>query len=214
MAKSRPTAPPPSAPPAGGETFVFDVVQADVALAELGKLEALAKSVKAELDGAINAAKKDAAAKLICTVRGQRVAVTDRREALEAALKAYVTAHREELFAKGLKSREMTYGVVGFRQSPAKLAPVDGQTEDEILKTLRDQVIVKLNAALDTIKLGGVPASTVLTVDVALDKAGLFAAHNKSRVTIEQLKSLGLRVVAAEDQFFAKPTTVALKEAS
>lgn len=213
MAKSRPAAPPPSAPPAGGETFVFSVDQVDATLAELGRLESLTKSVKAELDGAINAAKRDATAKLICTVRGQRVAVPDRRDALEAALKAYVTAHRDELFSKGLKSREMTYGVVGFRQSPARLA-VEGQTEDEILKTLRDQVIAKLNAALDTITLGGVPASTVLTVDVALDKAGLFAAHNKSRVTLEQLQSLGMRVVAAEDQFFAKPTAVVLKEAS
>ncbi len=211
MAKSRPST---SAPPAGGETFVFDVVQADVALAELGKLDALAKSVKAELDGAINAAKKDAAAKLFCIVRGQRVAITDRREALEAALKAYVTAHREELFAKGLKSREMTYGTLGFRQSPARLVAGEGRTEEEIAKSLRDQVITHLNAALDKLTLGGVPASTVLTIDVALDKAGLFAAHNKSRVTIEQLQSLGLRVVAAEDQFFAKPTAVILKEAS
>jgi len=181
------------------------IEEAEDALRLLGEFDALEASVKADCAKAIAAAKADAAAKLVHITAAGPVPLGDARAELESRLEKYASAHRAKLFPEK-KSRSLWNGIIGFRLSKPAIAPIDGE-EADVLQTLRDAVMPALNAALNKVKLAKkLPASSVLTVDVALNKAGLLQGVDQSRVNALQLETLGLQIVPAEDRFFATPS--------
>ncbi len=101
---------------------------ADAALLELAKIDREVQLLELAMNEEIASAKAKADA--------QAAPLRERRALLEAALSAFATASKDELFKKK-KSRALLHGVLGFRAS-SKLTTLAGFSWAKVLVAIQD----------------------------------------------------------------------------
>lgn len=137
--------------------------QVDECLKIMGDAENQITVIEAEMNAAIAAAKKEAEEKA--------AQYKEMIKQNEGKIKEYTTINKEEL--KG-KSRQLTFGTVGFRQSTKLLLPSD--TAEVILKLrangMADCINVKETINKDTVK--SYPEADILNIGGYLQKTDTF----------------------------------------
>lgn len=107
---------------------IADLKQAEAALGELARLERELTAVECALNEGIDRLKAEAAA--------AAKPLGARRKELEAALATFAQLNKSELFGRR-KSRELAFGVIGFRRS-TKLVTRPRLTLALVLEKLRE----------------------------------------------------------------------------
>lgn len=152
-----------------------DLKEADAALAELAGIKREIATVEGVMNDAIDAIKAEAKAKTS--------PLTDRVKDLEAALANFATVRKGELFQRK-KSLDMTFGVLGFRQS-SKLKTLVKWTWKLVLERLQS-----LAAGPE-----GTPYREAIRTRIEVDKEAMRDWPE------ERLAAVGVHKVA-EDEFY------------
>jgi phage host-nuclease inhibitor protein Gam len=106
---------------------IADLNQAGNALAELARLDRDLKAIESDLNEGVDQLKAEAKAKA--------EPLAARRKELETGLATFAEANKAELF-KRPKSRELTFGTIGFRKS-TKLLTLPKLTLATVLEKLK-----------------------------------------------------------------------------
>jgi phage host-nuclease inhibitor protein Gam len=106
---------------------IADLIQAGNALAELARLDRDLKAIESDLNEGVDQLKAEAKAKA--------EPLAARRKELETGLATFAEANKAELF-KRPKSRELTFGTIGFRKS-TKLLTLPKLTLATVLEKLK-----------------------------------------------------------------------------
>ncbi len=107
---------------------IRDLDHADEVLQQLGEVGRGIKTIEIQMNAAIDAAREEAAKRSAPLIQVQKE--------LEAAIAAYGTTHKEELFRQK-RSIELTFGSIGFRLS-TKLAPLKGLTWKQVFGRIKN----------------------------------------------------------------------------
>lgn len=185
---------------------ISNLEELNAAIAEVGEIEALEATIKAEADGKIATIKAEAQSRLIVSVDGEQIPTRDRAAALFKAAESYATRNRQQIL-EAEKSRRLTAGTFGFRKQKDKLEPLGKKTEKHWLSVILDAVIDGVVAVINRYAAGGGSLKTadLVTIDIKWDKAGILSAIAEKRIKANDLKPFGLRFVEGEDEFFLKP---------
>ncbi|EHJ46358.1 hypothetical protein DFW101_0341 [Solidesulfovibrio carbinoliphilus subsp. oakridgensis] len=164
-----------------------DIKEADAALAELSAIKREIAAVEGVMNDAIDNIKAEA--------KARTSPLTTRLKDLETALANFAVARKQELFPKK-KSLEMTFGIMGFRQS-TKLKTLTRITWKLVLERLESLV--------------GEPEGEVfrqaIRVKPEVDKEAMRDWPD------ERLATVGVHKVA-EDEFFYELKTEAIENAA
>ena len=177
---------------------------ADGIFADWQDLDLKEARAKADCTAAQNAAKEKFKAALFVVFPDGSVSFADRREQFESAIEAYAVKHRDDILIDKLKSRELNYGVIGWKVSPDSIGVPEGRPDDgnqAILESLLHHVRGSLE------KFKEVPANLLecLKVEVNWSREALAKALTDGKITKEDLRSIGFKHVEGEDEVFVKP---------
>ena len=164
-----------------------DPKEADAALAELAGIKRDLAALECVMNESIDAIKAEA--------KAQSTPLTTRLKDLEAALANFATARKDDLFPKK-KSLEMTFGVLGFRQS-TKLKTLARFTWKLVLERLQE-----LAAGPN-----GAPFHQAIRVKPEVDKEAMRDWPE------ERLAAVGVHRVA-DDEFFYELKAEAIEHAA
>lgn len=193
----------PPSPAALPPLAIQSRAQADLALREIGEINALEASLKKRCDAAINAVVTHWAPKMVVRVGDADMPFKERREALEQDLKAFVLATHQELFGEGKKSIELNHGTLGMCPSQPAVLTLEGVTENQALERISGAFMTRIRKLLQSARLGfGKANAFVLRLKAELDKRGILTKYKEGAITDAQLAKVGLRVRASEDAFY------------
>lgn len=162
-----------------------DVKDVDAALAELAGIQRDVAALECVMNDSIDRIKAEA--------KAQSEPLLNRKKGLEAALANFATARKDDLFPKK-KSLEMTFGVLGFRQS-TKLKTMVKWTWKIVLERLQE--LAEGDA--------GKPFRNALRTKVEVDKEAMRDWPEERLATVGVLK-------VAEDEFYYELKGESIKE--
>lgn len=198
----------PTHPPRLTQETIGSVADLDLALGELSHLQALEDAATASHQQAVNLLTE--AHKKAMILRG--VPIADRRETLTQLITDYMALHQAEVITTG-KSRDLTYGTVGYRLSTPKVVPVEGRTEKSVLDKVKQGVLPRCVTYLKGLGLGfgrGIN-DMVFRLSIAINKDGIVSALKAQHITHEQLAKHGLTVTEPTDELYILPRKTALE---
>lgn len=174
----------------------------DRALRELSWIDAEAKRLEAACQRDVAALKAKAQAAAVCTVDETELTLEDRRRHLSLAVIQFAAQKRGELLEGSAKHRVFTHGTIGWRQPPAKLEFLDGESEKTLLEKAGRacNLLVKLRELLA--KLFPVPkiaGDLIFDLKLSLNKTRVKKLADEKKLTSAQLKKLGLAVVVPDE---------------
>lgn len=190
-------------PRLGLEPVIRSEAELDESLRVRGFLDSWTKAVEAKAQERIAQVREELRELLYVTVDGQRVAIADRLDALQAAEEAYCTAYRDTLLDGDKKCRELTHGVIGwnivpggwtFKNSEAASCAKLDKAYDLIAKATR-AVLHKLGLPFVVFRLG-------------ISKKALAQAVKDKKTNRTQLRKWGIVKRADRDKFYARPHLV------
>lgn len=136
--------------------------EADEALREIGELQRVIEAAEHRMQEAIDAAKENAGAE----TQDSRLKISE----LEQRLSAFADSRREE-FSK-IKSRELSFGFVGYRKSTKLTLPRGGKLA-ELMRKLQERkmgdCIIHPPAKIDKEALKKYPPGEILEVGAGLE---------------------------------------------
>jgi phage host-nuclease inhibitor protein Gam len=188
----------------------LSLAEADLCLAEKGRIAALATQIKADCDAALAAVKETYAARLHVEIDGVAVSFAERLKALDAGLEAYADAHRAELLAGEAKSRSLNHGVIGWRKSAPSLTPAEPKGAAGGNKKLLEKIVAFVAQKLARFDLFSAGTSNFLRIKIEFDKPALLAAAQKQEIDRSELRKAGFLLDEGEDVFFAEPHSAPL----
>lgn len=187
---------------------------ADLALSEIGRLDALEAKLKAECDRELNAVRAKWAGKMIVGVVGRDLQIVDRRAELSAAIEEWAEENKAELLGdRSKKSLDLNHGTIGWRSSAEKLVPLEGAPvtgNEMILEGIRRC----LRKAAEAFRLFKVGCLQFITFDVHFDKKALLAARQKEQISEKELTTVGFEIAPNEDRFFCKANAAKIESVS
>lgn len=137
-------------------------------------------------------------------VDGTRINCTDRRKFLADELEAWAWNNKATLFAEP-KSRELTSGRLGFRESKPTVDEIEatGEEKKSTWALLRDKLKTVLLKTLERARMGaGRAAGPVFNIAITPNKPALLQAFKSKKLTAKQLARLGFKHRPATDAFF------------
>ena len=190
----------------GTEPVVDSPAALETALEELSWLESVESTKQAALKQKVDLLKREVAAQLVVKCGRKEITFADRRKALSEAVEAFCLKEWQSLLEDGKKSREFTHGTIQFRAQPARVAIVEGKTEESVFEAVEKKTgwwaaVLKV---LAKVVFGAVRIDQVIRVDRAINYSALNAAMKTGSVTAQDLKPLGLEIVQAPEKFSLK----------
>lgn len=141
---------------------------ADDALREIGSAQRAIEAAEHRMQETIDAAKERAAS--------ESAPYRERIAELEGRLNVFAEMHRDDMGAK--KSRDMNYGMLGFRKSTKVVLPRGAAKVAEIIRKLREKgmgdCIVKPAEKIDKDALKKYPPNDIVAVGAGLDVQDTF----------------------------------------
>lgn len=215
MAKkpAKPTPAPTSAPEPVPAVVISSFAEADKALQELGELQRLNDTVRADLNKVVREATETHEARLVVEVGEpkQKMAIGDRQKELFEGLETFAFKNKGLITADGQKSKNLNYGTIGFRLQPATLKPAldDGPVAGNA--KILDKVVALLMTALRKFTLFKIlPTGRAVSFKVMFNQSQLKAAFEQKELSKPELARAGFRYVNAWDKFYANPNTEVL----
>lgn len=180
------------------------VEQTDELLREWSEMDATEESAKADKAAAVKAATDAMKKRLWVAYSEGKVTFADERLRITDAIWGFATAHRAEILEHGLKSRQLNYGELGWRDGLDSIVPYAGVPEEGEPKVF-ESLLMHLRAAL-TGFAGLTPAMLqCLVINLAWSRDLLHVALAGKMVTPEEMRLIGLRLEAGKENFFVKP---------
>jgi|GEM_PF-7021894 len=221
-------------PPA--EVLGFEPPNSDAecnrAVSELAWIRSYHKTRKAALDIQIDLLKGEHAKKLFVEIteggETRRIAFADRDKQLEAWVIDYARAHsavsgdagdgeETDFFPAGKQTRELTHGVVAWRQGALSVLPLEDETDATILEKVKEKLTLagRLRRLIEGLRIArNVAADVAVRVKVELNKVGILAAFKTGALTNKHLKPYGCQVGRPAPEFWLDVGDYTLESAS
>ncbi|MDE2102057.1 MAG: host-nuclease inhibitor Gam family protein [Patescibacteria group bacterium] len=135
---------------------------------------------------------------------GGKVPFADERLRFEAAIRAYAEKNRDTILLNKLKSRKLHFGELGWHGSPDTIVPYAGVPKEGNPAVLEElQTFVRKSLA----QYKELPPVLLdcLTIELAWSRDAINAALAVGKLKKEDLRAIGLRVEAGQDEFFCRP---------
>ena len=201
----------------GFEVSVKSLDDIDPVLHELSWLHSEQDRLDALAKQKIDSIKKEFQEKAVVTIPSevdggctdQTVTFSDRIEALEKPLGAWVSKNLRKHLDGKKKSIDLPHGTIGLRQQPLVIEIPDGTSEAVILDTIdaeADGIIGAIRGwAIKKLKSLACLIGDVLKIETKINLKGIKDAFEEKRLTRDQIESLGLTIREASDDAVLKP---------
>lgn len=187
--------------------------QADEALRELAELARIETAATTRYNQVASAAKVVQEEKLMLERDGQPVKLADRRDKLKADLEIFALENKSLICIDGKKSRVLNHGTIGFEMSRPRIEVLEAEKDEDTSRweVMRKKVLKALVAALSAMRLGlNKLNASLITLKIDVDKRGVLAAYKAEEINDSHLQRMGLRHVAAQDEFWCEPKAEAI----
>lgn len=191
--------------PADAECKTDDDV--GLALAELSYIASREKELCTALEQRIRLATFDVERHMTIGVREGRKTIeksfADRNRELRCAISTYVERNRERFFAAGEKTRTMTFGAISYRKKPAYVSFLLGHDSKSALARILDRcdIMTRLAMLCARVKLFGLSISRFLKIEPSISISEIKRAWSEGKITSEQLREIGIEILADEETF-------------
>lgn len=181
----------------GDEPRIESLADVDAALAELSWLKSSETAVNEECESACRKLREKAQEQL------QTIGHADRCNALAAEIHRYCEDEKKSILADGgKKSRELTHGTIGWRQTQVKIEPIENPKAVLAIVEKAVDLTTKLVGLFGRLKVCGVKLGLFLECKPALSLTRAKAAVKDKQITPANLKKLGLKIVEPVDEFY------------
>lgn len=204
-------------PPAtrlGATPEIESLDDVDAALVELAWINARESTLQADCEARVAQIQTDAQDRMYLEVEGHVLSFADRRAHLDQAVRVFCETNKTEILSdSGKKSRDLTHGTIGWRQTQLKIAPAPGTDTKRVLSLIDKAVELtkSIVSLLGRLKLFGLPLGSLIELKPSLSLTKAKDAYKQQKLTAANLKKLGLVAIEPHDEFYLEVAKLAVR---
>lgn len=189
----------------GLEVNLESLDDVELAVREMAWNKARRDQLAAECEAAVGRVIAQYQDKAAIDIDGQRVELVKRFERLRAGVLEYANRSAAGLF-QGKQSLNLPFGCIGYRTHQPILQFAEGHDAKTVLAKVEKELglSAKIVAWLGRLKVCDIPLQRLVKLKPEFSKTAVNEAMKLGKVTLTQLKKLGLVIGEARTEFFVE----------